>query len=96
MIVDYGNKLAQDLVEENNSKEVRGFPAELIRSARKKLNMIHAAINVEDLRFPPGNRLEKLKGNLSEFYSIRINDQYRVRFIFKDSNAYTVYVEDYH
>ena len=46
MIVDYGNKLAQDLVEENNSKEVRGFPAELIRSARKKLNMIHAAINV--------------------------------------------------
>ena len=96
MIIDFGNKLAQDLIEENGSKEVRRFPAELIRNARKKLNMVHAAVIVDDLRFPPGNRLEKLKGNLSEFYSIRINDQWRIRFIFKDRNAYKVYVEDYH
>ncbi|HLB58613.1 MAG TPA: type II toxin-antitoxin system RelE/ParE family toxin [Bdellovibrionota bacterium] len=96
MIIDFGNKLAQDLIEENGSKEVRRFPAELIRNARKKLNMVHAAVIVDDLRFPPGNRLEKLKGNLGEFYSIRINDQWRIRFIFKDRNAYKVYVEDYH
>lgn len=96
MIISFGNKLAKGLVEENVSKETRRFPNELTRNARKKLNMIHAAKQIEDLKIPPGNRLEKLKGDFSQFYSIRINNQWRIRFQFQDGNAFYVIVEDYH
>jgi proteic killer suppression protein len=96
MIIGFGNKLAKDLVEQNRSKEVRAFPSELYRTARKKLAMLHAAKEIVDLRVPPGNRLERLKGNLKTFYSIRINDQWRIVFKFDDGNAYEVSVEDYH
>lgn len=96
MIISYGNRLAKGLVEENNSKELRRFPAELRRSARKKLLMIHVAQKVLDLRVPPGNRLEKLKGDRAQEYSIRINDQWRITFKFEAGNASNVCVEDYH
>jgi proteic killer suppression protein len=58
--------------------------------------MIHAAKVAADLRTPPGNKLERLKGNLKEYYSIRVNDQWRVVFQFEGGNAYAVRVEDYH
>ena len=96
MIVSFGNKLAKDLVEEVRSKEVRGFPEELIRNARKKLFMLHGARAVKDLRIPPGNRLEKLKGRHNNCYAIRINNQWRIVFQFADGNADKVCVEDYH
>jgi proteic killer suppression protein len=96
MILSFGNKLAQDLVEENWSKEVRVFPAELIRAARKKMAMLHAARELKDLLSPPGNRLERLKGERKESYSIRINDQWRIVFRFAGGNAEDVKVEDYH
>jgi proteic killer suppression protein len=96
MIASFGNKLARDLVEDLKSKEVHAFPAELRRSARKKLAMVHAARAILDLKVPPGNRLERLKGNLKEYYSIRINDPWRVVFKFEDGNAHDVRVEDYH
>jgi proteic killer suppression protein len=96
MILSFGNKLAQDLVEENWSREVRAFPAELIRAARKKLAISHAARELKDLLSPPGNRLEKLKGERKESYSIRINDQWRIVFRFAGGNAEDVMVEDYH
>ena len=96
MIVSFGNKLAQDLVEENWSKEVRAFPAELVRAARKKLAILHAARELKDLLSPPGNRLEKLKGERKEYYSIRINDQWRIVFRFSGGNSDDVMVEDYH
>lgn len=96
MIVSFGNKLAKNLVEENQSKEVRGFPAELIRICRRKLNMLHAAKAPEDLKVPPGNRLEALKGGRKGEYSIRVNDQWRITFKFEQGNALEVKVEDYH
>jgi len=96
MIVSFGNKLAKDLVEENSSKELRAFPAELIRAARKKLNMLHVARELKDLLSPPGNRLEKLKGDRKGQYSIRINNQWRICFHFESGNAANVTVEDYH
>ncbi len=96
MIVGFGSKLAKDLVENNRSKEVRGFPPELKRLARKKLAMLHAAKAVQDLRVPPGHRLEKLKGARKDFYAIRINDQWRIVFQFHNGHADHVIVEDYH
>ena len=96
MIETFGNKLAKDLVEERRTKETRAFPHELYRNARKKLAMVHAARDIGDLKVPPGNRLERLKGDLKDFYSIRINDQWRIVFKFKAANAHEVRVEDYH
>jgi toxin HigB-1 len=96
MIGSFGNKLAKDLVEENSSKEVRAFPAELVRICRRKLNMLHAAKALEDLKSPPGNRFEALKGDRKGQYSIRVNDQWRITFKFEQGNAFDVKVEDYH
>lgn len=96
MILTFGNRLAQDLVEENPSKEIRAFPPELLRPARKKLAILHAARELRDLTSPPGNRLEKLKGVHRNIYSIRINDQWRIIFRFAGGNAEDVCVEDYH
>ena len=64
--------------------------------ARRKLRIIEAAKVVEDLRIPPGNRLEKLVGNLDGCYSIRINDQWRIVFKFENGGAENVRITDYH
>ena len=66
------------------------------RAARRRLLYLHAAKKLEDLRVPPGNRLEALKGDRSGQHSIRINDQYRICFIWRDSEAYEVEIVDYH
>jgi len=63
---------------------------------KRKLAMLEAAGNLEDLRLPPGNRLEKLKGDRQGQHSIRINDQYRICFVWRDHDAYEVEVRDYH
>ena len=96
MIISFGNKLAKDLVEDTFSKEMRAFPQELARQARQKLFMLHGARNPRDLLFPPGNRLERLKGKRKNEYSIRINDQWRITFQLIEGNAEQVRVEDYH
>jgi proteic killer suppression protein len=96
MILTFGNKLAKDLVEENPSREARAFPPALVRAARRKLAMLHAARELRDLLSPPGNRLEKLKGARREKCSIRINDQWRIVFKLAQGNAEDVRVEDYH
>jgi proteic killer suppression protein len=72
------------------------FPADLVRAARRKLLMVHAAVALEDLRVPPGNRLEALKGNRKGQHSIWINDQFRVCFVWKDGGAEQVEIVDYH
>ena len=64
--------------------------------ARRKLRMINNAININDLRIPPANRLEKLKGNLKGHYSVRINEQWRIIFKWKSTDAYEVKIIDYH
>jgi proteic killer suppression protein len=75
---------------------VRRFSPELQRAALRKLLILEAAEKVEDLRVPPGNRLEKLRGDRRGQYSIRINDQWRVCFRWKDGNAHGVEIVDYH
>jgi toxin HigB-1 len=74
----------------------RRIPASLHKAALKKLQMLNAAGALGDLAVPPGNRLERLKGNREGQYSIRINDQYRVCFMWREGNAYGVEITDYH
>ncbi len=64
--------------------------------AERKLQMLHRAVGIDDLRIPPQNRLEKLKGDRKGSWSIRINDQWRVCFSFKDGHAFDVEIVDYH
>jgi proteic killer suppression protein len=75
---------------------VRRYPAELQRTMLRKLVAVDAAEQLEDLRVPPGNRLEKLKGDRAGQHSIRINAQWRICFRWKDGNAYDVEIVDYH
>lgn len=96
MIVSFGNKTAEDIFHGTDSKAARVLPRALWPSARRKLDMINAAHDVQDLRIPPGNRLESLKGDRSGQYSIRVNDQYRVCFGFAAGNASHVEIVDYH
>jgi len=96
VIESFGNRLAEDLFYDRKSKESRTFPAELIRAARRKVLYLHDAAQLNDLRLPPGNRLESLKGRWKGFHSIRINDQWRVVFRFESGNASDVRVVDYH
>ena len=96
MIVGFGNRLAANLFEDRRSKEVRRFPAELYRIARRKLLYLHDAAVLADLVVPPGNRLERLRGERAGYYSIRINDQWRVVFRWEAGNALDVQVLDYH
>ena len=79
-------------------RDERGFriPTRIVKRARHKLLMIDAATDVHDLRVPTGNRLEKLSGDRSGQYSMRINDQYRVCFAFRNGNAFRVEIVDYH
>lgn len=80
----------------NGRKPGKGFPANLIRLARRKLIMLNAAVALDDLRSPPSNRLEKLKGNRKGQHSIRINDQFRLCFRWTGTDAENVEIVDYH
>ena len=72
------------------------FPAPVRKAGLRKLDYLDAAASLNDLRVPPGNRLEALKGGRKGKHSIRINDQYRVVFVFRDGDAYEVEIIDYH
>jgi proteic killer suppression protein len=75
---------------------VKRLPSELRKRAREKLDMLHAVVVVEDLRVPPSNRLEKLTGDRQGQWSIRINSQWRICFVWRDGDAYDVEITDYH
>ena len=96
MISTFGNVLADDLFHDKRARATRSFPAELRRVARRKLLYLHDATDLRDLRVPPSNRLEALKGERKGFYSIRINDQWRLVFKWISGHAYAVQVIDYH
>ena len=96
MIASFGNRAAEDIFHGVDSRAARALPVDLWTVARRKLDMIHAARMTEDLRIPPANRLEKLKGDLAGRYSIRINDQFRVIFRFDGGQAHDVSIVDYH
>ena len=74
----------------------RVVPPSIARQARRKLLLVDAAAEIAFLRVPPGNRLEKLKGDRSGRWSIRINDQYRICFVFRSGDAFKVQIVDYH
>jgi proteic killer suppression protein len=96
VIESFGNVLTEDLFDDKNSKATKAFPPELRRVARRKLQYLHEAADLRDLKSPPGNRLEALKGDLKGFPWIRINDQWRVVFRWSGGNAFDVQVVDYH
>jgi proteic killer suppression protein len=75
---------------------VRRFPTTLHRAMLKKLVIVHGASSLDDLKIPPGNRLEKLRGDRSGQHSIRVNDQWRVCFRWSEGNAHDVEIVDYH
>jgi toxin HigB-1 len=91
MIVSFGSKDTEKIW---NGEPVKKIPVEIQQIGRRKLRMINNSQNWSDLRIPPSNRLEKLQG--SNFYSIRINDQWRIVFRWVDNNATTVEIIDYH
>jgi proteic killer suppression protein len=92
MIKSFSDKLTEAVF---NGESPKGFPADLVRVARRKLRMVHAAVVLSDLASPPGNRLEALKGGRAGQHSIRINDQFRICFEWKDG-AINVEIVDYH
>jgi len=96
MIESFGNQLAEDLFDDKISRATRKFPNELRRPARRKLLYLHDAVELRDLRVPPGNRLESLKGDLAGFHSIRINDQWRVVFMWTGGSPEEVQIVDYY
>lgn len=79
-----------------NGIQSKKLPADIQSVARRKLRMINNSQNINDLRIPPANRLEKLSGNLGEFYSIRINKKWRIIFNWESDNAFNVEIVDYH
>ena len=97
MIESFGNALAEDLFDDKSStKATKAFPPELRRPARRKLQYLHEAGDLGDLKSPPGNQLESLKGDWKGFHSIRINDQWRLVFRWSGGNAFDVQIVDYH
>lgn len=93
MILSFTDKETEKIWNGIVSKK---FPREIQEVARRKLRMINNSIDITDLRIPPANRLEKLKGDLKEFYSIKINNQWRIIFIWENGNAFKVRMIDYH
>lgn len=77
-------------------ERARKLPNEVQETGRRKLRMLNNSQNIMDLTIPPSNKLEKLKDNLKEYYSIRINDQWRIIFKWKNGNAFEVEIIDYH
>jgi toxin HigB-1 len=92
MIKSFGDRRTERLFADQVVREFEG----IARRAKRKLEALHAAARLDDLRVPPSNRLEKLKGGLGAFHSIRINDQWRIIFRWLDGDAHDVAVVDYH
>ena len=96
MIESFGDSATEDIFHRKNTGRVRRFPAAIVSSATRKLDMLEAAHDLRNLSVLPGNRLEILRGNLKGFYSIRVNDQWRVVFRWSDGSAEDVSLTDYH
>jgi proteic killer suppression protein len=94
-IKSFADAATADLYHGRNTARVRRFPHDIISAAVRKLDVLNAARYLDDLRSPPGNRLEILKGDLAGFYSIRVNEQWRIIFEW-DNGAVNVEIIDYH
>jgi proteic killer suppression protein len=93
MIVSFGSKMTRKIWD---GERVKDFPTELQEISRRKLRMLNNSQNLMDLQVPPSNRLEKMKGNLKVYHSIRINDQWRIIFKWDNGSAADVEIIDYH
>lgn len=93
VILRFSDRATKDVFDGTDSKEARSIPKTIWRSARNKLDMLNAAHHLKDLT---AARLEKLRADWAGFYSIRVNDQYRIVFSFADGNADEVRIVDYH
>ncbi|MGB5171623.1 MAG: type II toxin-antitoxin system RelE/ParE family toxin [Eudoraea sp.] len=93
MIASFGSKETEKIW---SGIRVKKMPIEVQNVGRRKLRMLNNSQDINDLRIPPSNRLEKLTGKLDKFYSIRINKQWRIIFIWKKGNATDVEIIDYH
>lgn len=93
MILSFGDKTTKKIWD---GERVKGFATQLQEVTRRKLRMLNNSVDIKDLTIPPSNRLEKLKGNLKDFYSIRVNDQWRIIFRWENGNALDVELIDYH
>ena len=92
MIRSFGDKRTEALFRDQFVRQFQG----IARPAKRKLEAVHAASRLEDLMVPPSNRLEKLKGALKDFHSIRVNDQWRVVFKWIDGEPHEVRIVDCH
>jgi proteic killer suppression protein len=92
MIRSFGDRRTEALFRDQFVHDFQGFA----RSAKRKLEAINAASRLSDLAVPPSNRLEKLQGNLAKFYSVRINDQWRIIFAWSEGEPHEVQSVDYH
>ncbi len=93
MILSFGDKDTESIW---NGIRVRNLPLEIQTIGRRKLRMLNNSQSLNDLRIPPSNRLEKLSGKLSDYYSIRINDQWRIIFRWTEGQSEGVKIVDYH
>jgi len=93
MIVSFGSKDTEKIW---NGERVKKLPIDIQQVGRRKLRMLNNSQDVGDLRIPPSNHLEKLSGNYKDFYSIRINDQWRIIFRWENDHAFEVEIMDYH
>ncbi|RPH32848.1 MAG: plasmid maintenance system killer family protein [Bacteroidales bacterium] len=93
MIISFGSKDTEKIW---NGERVKNLPQEIQQIGRRKLRMLNNSQSIADLKIPPSNRLEKLSGNLKNFYSIRINDQWRIIFKWESNHAEEVEIIDYH
>lgn len=96
MIVSFGDKATEDLFHGRGTSRVRRYPPKILQSAVQKLDLLNAARELRDLRSPPGNRLERLTGDLEGFHSIRINRQWRIVFQWGEAEVRNVRIVDYH
>lgn len=93
MIISFSGKETKKIWE---GERIKGLSTDIQEIARRKLRMLNNSQNLTDLTIPPSNRLEKLKGNYKDFYSIRINDQWRIIFKWRNGNSDQVEIIDYH
>ncbi len=93
MIISFGSKQTEQIWK---GERVSGLPSEVQSIGRRKLRMLNNSQHLIDLKIPPSNRLEKLSGKLKGYYSIRINDQWRIIFNWSDGLAHNVTIIDYH
>ena len=96
MIASFSDRATKDLFHGRTSSRIRRLPQDILAIALDKLDVLNAAHELRDLRSPPGNRLKALRGDMSGFHSMRVNEQWRIVFRWSEGVAHEVRLTDYH